>query len=123
MQEAGFPIEVIEGVAVVATPEEVDVTNAAGLQTALRRAADDGHTRLVVDMSGTRFCDSFGIQALAAAQQSALAEDRLLVLAVPGPAVMRALELTGINEIIPSFASLEEALRHAAARGPQAPGS
>ena len=32
MPDAGFPVEVIRGVPVVATPEDVDINNAAGLR-------------------------------------------------------------------------------------------
>ena len=39
MPDAGFPVEVIRGVPVVATPEDVDITNAAGLRAALLQSA------------------------------------------------------------------------------------
>ena len=34
MPDAGFSVEMISGVPVVATPEDVDITNAAGLHPA-----------------------------------------------------------------------------------------
>lgn len=40
---------------VVATPAEIDITNAEGLPSALLGAAADGHGALVVDMTRTRF--------------------------------------------------------------------
>ena len=115
MPAAGFPVETIEGVPVVAAPEEVDITNAAGLRQALLAAASNGHKRFVVDMTRTLFCDSSGVHALAAAHRRALDEDRELLLAVSGPAVLRVLELTGVDRVIRAFATLEEALRRAAA--------
>ena len=38
MPETSFPVEVIEGVPVVTAPEEIDITNADGLQAALLEA-------------------------------------------------------------------------------------
>lgn len=41
MSEARFPIELVNGMPVVARPEEIDLTNADGLRAALLEAA--GH--------------------------------------------------------------------------------
>jgi hypothetical protein len=50
-----FPFEVVSGVPVVTAPEEIDITNAPGLRSALLQAAAHGHRTLVVDMTRTRF--------------------------------------------------------------------
>ena len=39
MVEDSFPVEMVRGVPVVAAPEEIDITNAAGLRAALFEAA------------------------------------------------------------------------------------
>jgi anti-anti-sigma factor len=75
--EISFPVEVVEGVPVVTAPEEIDVTNAAGLQAALLEAAGPGRAMLVVDMSRTLFCDSAGLNALVTADRRARAWRRL----------------------------------------------
>jgi anti-sigma B factor antagonist len=122
MPEDGFPVEVISGVPVVSAPEEIDITNADALRAALVQAAGDGHRRFVVDMTRTRFCDSAGLHTLLAAHRRAVAEDRQLLLVVSGDAVPRILALTGIDQIIPSFTGLDEAIGHTAeARAPRAP--
>src|SRR4029077_15744488 len=84
MQVGGdsFPVELVRGVPVVTAPEEIDITNAAGLRAALLEAAGleaagleaagleaagleaAGQPAFVVDMTRTRFCDSAGIAAL-----------------------------------------------------------
>jgi anti-sigma B factor antagonist len=114
MPEDGFPVEMISGVPVVSAPPEIDITNADALRAALVQAAGNGHRRFVVDMTRTRFCDSAGLHTLLAAHRRAIAEGRLLLMAVGGDAVPRILALTGIDQIIPSFASLDEALSHTA---------
>ena len=39
MREDSFPVELVRGVPVVAAPEEIDITNVAGLRAALLKAA------------------------------------------------------------------------------------
>jgi len=115
MPEVGFPVEMAGGVPVVTAPEEIDVTSADGLRTALVDAAARGHGTFVVDMSLTRFCDSSGLHALVAAHRRAQAEGGEVLLVVPDTAVLRVLAITGMDQVIPNFASLDEALAQAPA--------
>lgn len=110
MPEVSFPVEVVTGVPVVAAPEEIDVTNAAGLRAALLEAAAHGNGTFVVDMSRTGFCDSAGLHALVAAYRRAQAEGGEVLLVVGGAAVPRIFAITGIDRVIPNFTSLDEAL-------------
>jgi len=109
MRADSFPVELVRGVPVVTAPEEVDITNAAGLRAALAEAA--GFEAFVVDMTRTRFCDSAGIHALVDAYRRAQAAGGRVVLAVSGVAVPRIFSLTGVDRVIPSFTSVAEALR------------
>jgi anti-sigma B factor antagonist len=118
--DISFPVEVIEGVPVVTAPEEIDIANAAGLKAALLEAAlletapmetaEPGRALLVVDMSRTRFCDSAGLNALVGAARLARAEGGEVRLVVTGEAVSRIVELTGVDRVIPIYASLEDAV-------------
>ncbi|MGH3420912.1 MAG: STAS domain-containing protein [Streptosporangiaceae bacterium] len=114
-----FPAQAA-GVPVVTAPEELDITNAPHLEPVLAEAAAKGHGSFVVDMSGTRFCDSAGLHVLLAAHKRARADGGGLVLAMVGQAVLRLFEITGADTVVPCFASLEEALAHAASNGQQA---
>ena len=106
-------VDLVRGVRVVSVPEEVDITNVPALQAALLQAAATGSPALVVDMTRTRFCDSAGLRVLVDAHKRALAEGRALLLAAPAAAVLRVLEITGIAQVIPHFASLDDAVAHA----------
>jgi stage II sporulation protein AA (anti-sigma F factor antagonist) len=108
--EIGFPVEVVEGVPVVRAPEEIDITNAGGLKVALLEAAGPRRALVVVDMSGTRFSDSAGLNALVAAARQARAEGGEVRLVVVAGAVARLMALTGVDRVIPIYASLEDAL-------------
>jgi anti-sigma B factor antagonist len=108
--EISFPVEVIEGVPVVTAPEEVDISNAPLLQKALLQAAGPEHVLVVVDMSRTRFCDSAGLNALISADRRARADGGEVRLVITGGSVVRIVALTGVDRVIPIYASLEEAL-------------
>jgi anti-sigma B factor antagonist len=118
MPEVGFPVEMAGGVPVVAAPAEIDITSADGLRAALVAAAARGHGTFVVDMSLTQFCDSSGLHALVAAHRRAQAAGGEVLLVVPDIAVLRVLAITGVDQLIPNFASLDEALAQAPAAPP-----
>ena len=110
MQDAGFPVEMIRGVPVVATPEDVDINNAAGLRAALLQSAALGTRTLVVDMTRTQFCDTAGLHALVGAHKRAQAAGGRVLIVLPGATVLRIFSITGLDNVIPNFPSLEEAL-------------
>jgi len=110
MPDAGFSVEVIRGVPVVATPEDVDFTNAAGLRAALLESAALGSGTLVVDMTRTLFCDTAGLHALVGAHKRAQAEGGRVLLVLVGATVLRIFSITGLDGVIPHFPTLDEAL-------------
>jgi anti-sigma B factor antagonist len=112
-----FPFQVASGVPVVTAPEEIDITNAPELRSALLDAAAHGHGTLVVDMTRTQFCDSCGLHTLLAAHKRAQAVGGELLLVIPATPVLRIFAVTGIDRIIPNFTSLEQALAQTSADG------
>jgi anti-sigma B factor antagonist len=120
VRDVGFPVELIQGVPVVATPEEIDITNAEHLRAALGQAAETGQPTLVVDLTRTRFCDSAAIHALIDAHKRARAEGGQVLLALAGKAVPRIFEITGVDRVLPRFSSVTEALAHVPAAEPPA---
>jgi anti-anti-sigma factor len=63
--------KVINGVAVVTAPAEIDITTADQLRAVLLYKATQGHVTVVVDMTRTRFCDSCGLHTLLRAHRLA----------------------------------------------------
>ena len=101
----------INGLPVVTAPVEIDVTTAEKLRLVLREAAANGHATIVVDLTGTRFCDSFGLRVLNAAHRRSLDEGGELRLVLPaGGPVIAILALTALDRFIPCFADLDQAL-------------
>jgi anti-anti-sigma factor len=108
----------VQGVPVVAAPEEIDVSNADWLRAVLLEAASRGHGTSVVDMTGTQFCASAGVGVLVRAHNRAQAEGGELRLVIPASAsVLRVFALTGLDQVIPNFTDLDEALEPAPAAG------
>ena len=110
MPDDRFPVAVVGGVPVVAAPEDIDITNAEALRSALFTEASNGHGALVVDMTRTRFCDSSGLHALLAVHRRAEAEGREVLLVIPCTTVLRVFALTAMDRVIPNFTTLAEAL-------------
>ena len=120
MGDPRYPVVVIGGVPVVDAPQEIDAANAESFQKVLLHAALRGHETVVVNMTGTRFCDSVGVYVLLRALQRAVAHGGELLMITPASAaVLRVFALTGIDRVIPSFADLHEALGHAHAVVPR----
>jgi anti-sigma B factor antagonist len=118
---ARYPIEMVNGVPVVAVPEEIDIRNAGWLRAVVLEAAARGHETFVVDMTRTHFCDSAGLGVLVRAHCRALAEGGELRLVIPASAmVVRVFALSGIDQVIPNFPSLYEAVVPASATAPPA---
>ena len=97
--------------AVVTFPAEVDANNAHIARSRLIAVIEqDGATAVVADMTRTTFCDSAGVTALATARTKALAHGAAFSLACSSPQILRILELTGLDQMLPLFASVDEAL-------------
>jgi anti-sigma B factor antagonist len=109
VSDGRFPVTWSERTAVVAAPGEIDLTNADGLREALLGVLNAGAASLVVDLTATTFCDSAGISALTRATRRASANDVTMRLAVTSPAVLRVLNLVGIDRLIEIYPSVTAA--------------
>lgn len=120
MADPGYPVVVLGGVPVVTAPQEIDAANAEWFRAVLLHAARQGHGTVVVNMTGTQFCDSSGVHVLARAHERATGEGGWLLLVVPPTgAVHRVFTLTGLDQAIPMFGDLHEALEQAEAVFPR----
>jgi anti-sigma B factor antagonist len=93
---------------VVAMPAEIDAANASRISQGLLSAVSLGAAVVIIDMSGTTFCDSAGVQAIIAAHRQAAADGTQLRLVAT--AVLRILTLLGIGQLIPLYPTLDAAL-------------
>ena len=83
-----------------AVPAEIDAANADKIRQGLLPAASLGAAVVVIDMSGTTFCDSAGVQPIIDAYRQAAANGTQLPLVAT--AVLRILTLWGPASCSPS---------------------
>lgn len=110
MSEDRFPTTWSGQTAVVTAAGEIDLTNAECLRDSLLAAFNAGATALVVDLTATTFLDSAGVTALVRASRRATASEAAVRVAVTAPAVLRVLNLVGIDRLVPVYPSIAEAL-------------
>jgi anti-anti-sigma factor len=96
-------------VAVVAAAGVIDMLTAPKLEEALRTAVGNKPEGLIVDLTAVEFLASAGMGALVAAHDAKDDGTRFCVVA-DGPATSRPLKLVGIADIVPLYATLDEAL-------------
>lgn len=113
MNGSRFPVDIVDGVPIVMAPEEIDITNAPFLRSAMLEAGAHGDGTLVVDMTLTRFCDSSGLHVLLAARKRVQAGGGRLFVVADAQAIRRIFALTGVDRLIPRFSSLNDALAQA----------
>jgi anti-sigma B factor antagonist len=119
MADPRYPFVIIGGVPVVNAPLNIDAANAESFEKILLRAVSCRQAPVVVNMTGTLFCDSAGVRVLVRAHKRALTKGGELLLVIPASAVLHVFALTGIARIIPHFADLNEALEQAQAVVPR----
>lgn len=81
---------------------ELDLANAGTAKTQLGLALDDADARVIVDLRELEFIDSTGIALLVAVLRRNGSSSRLRFIPSRAPAVCRVLQLTGVDERMPT---------------------
>jgi anti-sigma B factor antagonist len=99
----------VDDVAIVSASGVVDLLTAPQFEGALRAALAKKPRAVVVDLTEVEFLASAGMGVLVAAHDEASPGTWLCIVA-EGPATSRPLKLVGIADIVPLYATLDEAL-------------
>lgn len=118
MPQERFPVVWLSKVAVVTLPVEIDIANADQVRDDLLSILNRGAATLIVDMGGTTFCDSAGVNALVRAHKRATANGSEMRLVVSAPAVLRVLDITGVDHLMDIYPSVAASLAGADQPGP-----
>jgi anti-sigma B factor antagonist len=110
VQQFETTAEVVSGVRVVAVRGELDIATSPQVREVLSDAATDQVRPLVIDLVECEFIDSTGLAALLHGAKPAQNGESHVALVSPGGDVRRMLELTAIDQAIPVFETLEEAV-------------
>src|SRR5919197_929811 len=95
---------------IVAVVGEVDLFTAPRLKAAINDAMEDGHIRIVVDLSETTFLDSTGIGILIGTFKRLRSRDGRLTLVNTHPHIAKTFDLTGLDQLFTICRTREEAL-------------
>ena len=80
---------------------EIDMLTAGQLSAAVNAVlADDGPSRVVLDMAGITFCDSQGLGTLVVLSRRAASAQSVLVLTNVADFLLRVLEVTGLRSAL-----------------------
>ena len=88
---------------------ECDLHTGRQLRDVLTSEVSRGARRMILELSGLSFMDSTGMQVLLSVRTVLNVRGGILALAAPQPVVARILELTGADQYIPVYGSLEDA--------------
>ena len=122
MAEETLPVRWEPGpVAVLHAPGELDMATAGAMTRMLEAVLVREPAVLVVDMTGTRFCDSAAAAVLIRASKKAARAGVSLRVAVTSPAVRQTFRLLRLGQVVDVYPGLEAAL-HDVPRGPRQPG-
>ncbi len=98
-EQAVAGIERRDGAVIVRLAGELDLYNTPAVRDVLVDLSERQPDRLVIDLEEVAFVDSTGLGALIEAR-SKLHDRRALVLAAPGAQVLRALQISGLDQHI-----------------------
>jgi stage II sporulation protein AA (anti-sigma F factor antagonist) len=105
--------------ALIRAEGEIDLANADELGGALRAAAADQGSAVILDLRGVPFMDSTGLKVILIASRDL--DGPLAVIAGAGSAVARLLDLAGVADRVPRFETEEEALDALGSAGAERP--
>ena len=92
----------------VAVRGELELATATELSAALDQAIRTSEGPFVIDLTNVGFLDSSGIACLMRARALLGREDRVLGLICPPGSTLRALELTGVDELVALYGTRDE---------------
>jgi anti-sigma B factor antagonist len=95
---------------IVRLPAEIDLANAENVGEQLRSAFTRGAAVVIADLTSTVFCDSAGARQLVLSHNYADFHDAQVRFAIPNRNMLRVLDLTGIDQLLSIYPSLDAAL-------------
>jgi anti-sigma B factor antagonist len=97
------------GVIALAVIGDLDMATVPTLTGTVRPLLSAVGRHIVLELSGLAFCDSTGLGALVGLHNAASHAGIQLVLASPRPQVTDVLELSGVDQLIAAYPTLEAA--------------
>ncbi|MFI9386819.1 STAS domain-containing protein [Kutzneria sp. NPDC052558] len=105
-------VERIGSVAVVHVTGEVDMAQESRLRAVVTEAVAAQPAGLVLDLSDVTFFASAGLHVLVDLQHDATVRGLHLLVVADQRAVLRPLQITGVDQLVTVVASVDQALTH-----------
>ncbi|MDJ0385683.1 STAS domain-containing protein [Streptomyces sp. G-G2] len=96
--------------ALAAADGDIDFDTAPRLRDRALDLLAQGHHHLVLDLSDVSFCDSSGLNALIGIMRCAQEQGGTLSLAAAPDRLLRLLQLTGLDTVLPTHPTAADAL-------------
>ena len=96
--------------AVVSVSGELDLYTAPRVRTGIEEAGAVGADRVIVDLSETTFIDSAALGVLVQETKRLEGRGHSLVLVTSDPRTIRVVELSGLNRVLRTYATLQDAI-------------
>jgi anti-sigma B factor antagonist len=98
-----------DGVAVVSIGGEIDLSTAPAFEAVIAEALEEDPPALAIELSEVTFMASVGLRILAATQDKVGKSIQIAVVA-DNAAASRPMQLTGLDNVISMYPTLDEAL-------------
>ena len=98
------------GVGVFAVSGELDLATIGILKDVVGGEIGDAGGLVVLDLSDLSFCDSTGLGTFVGLHRQAISAGITLALAAPRKRVADLLQISGINQVVPVFESVDAAV-------------
>ncbi|MDN3293328.1 STAS domain-containing protein [Streptomyces ficellus] len=98
------------GVGMLSISGEFDHDGVATFEEAVRSVRAEGCHCLLLDLSGLTFMDSSGVNAMLRVQRDSRARGGWTRLAGPRTPVLKVIELVGLDQAIPLYTTVDDAL-------------
>jgi anti-anti-sigma factor len=119
MGDQNRPVVTPPGVTVVRLPYEIEYSNARRATRELDAAFAPDVTTVVVDLTACTFANKAGVREIGLAARRAAAEGAELRVVVP-PQLRRSFTLTGLDQLVGTYPTLDAALSESPAPDQQA---
>ena len=94
----------------VRLPAEIDMANAQDVGEQLRSPFTRGAAVVIADLTPTVFCDSSGARQFVLSHNYADAHDAQMRFVIPDRNMLRVLTVTGIDQLLSIYPSLDAAI-------------
>ena len=97
-------------ISVIAAQLDLDIYGSATFREQLLNVDNAAYSRIVVDLSGTRYMDATGLGVLVGALKRARAMGGSLVIAAPREQALRMFRITGLTKVLRISATVDDAM-------------